>query len=135
MYSWKNSFWPTKFELCNNLLLGQVGKHFGNPVTHEGFNWIFPTPLWFLVNNALPVLASLETFWNLFCTIFPNFFTFKHGTIIQLGITCKKICCYKRESASRWLIVENAKIFWSYVKQFWIFLRERNCRILIALCE
>ena len=26
------------------------------------------------------------------------------------GMTCKKISCYMRDSACRWLIVENAKI-------------------------
>ena len=41
-----------------------------------------------------------------------------HGTIIRTGITCKKIPCYMRNSACRWLIVENAKIFRSYVKHF-----------------
>ena len=39
-------------------------------------------------------------------------------TIIRTGKTCKKIPCYMRDSASRWLIVENAKIFCSYVKYF-----------------
>ena len=42
----------------------------------------------------------------------------KHGTIIQTGITCKKILCYMCDSASRWPIVKNAKIFQSYVKHF-----------------
>ena len=42
----------------------------------------------------------------------------KHGIIIRTGITCKKIRCYMRDSACRWLIVENAKIFRSYVKHF-----------------
>ena len=41
-----------------------------------------------------------------------------HGTIIRTGITCKEIPCYMRNSASRWLIVENAKIFRSYLKYF-----------------
>ena len=41
-----------------------------------------------------------------------------HGTIIRTGITCKKFPCYMRDSACRWFIVENAKIFRSYVKQF-----------------
>ena len=41
-----------------------------------------------------------------------------HGTIMRAGITCKKIPCYMRDSACRWLIVENAKIFRSYVKHF-----------------
>ena len=30
-------------------------------------------------------------------------------------ITCKKIPCYMRDSACRWFIVEDAKIFRSYV--------------------
>ena len=34
------------------------------------------------------------------------------------GITCMKIPCYMRDSACRWFIVENAKIFRSYVKHF-----------------
>ena len=41
-----------------------------------------------------------------------------HGTIIRTGITCKKIPCYMRDSTSWWLIVENGKIFRSYVKHF-----------------
>ena len=39
---------------------------------------------------------------------------FNHETIIRTGITCNKIFCYKRDSACRWLIVENAKIFQSF---------------------
>ena len=58
-----------------------------------------------------------------------------YGTIIRTGITSKKIFCYMRNSACRWLIVENARIFWSYVKTFWIFPREIYCRILIGLCK
>ena len=38
-----------------------------------------------------------------------------------------------RDSACRWFIVENAKIFQSYVKHFWIFPLEKNYRILIGL--
>ena len=41
-----------------------------------------------------------------------------YGTIIRTGITCKKITCYMRDPACRWFIVENAKIFRSYVKHF-----------------
>ena len=33
-------------------------------------------------------------------------FEIKHGIIIRTEITCKKIPCYMRESAWRWLIVE-----------------------------
>ena len=43
-----------------------------------------------------------------------------HETIIRTGITCNKTSCYMGESACRWLVVENAKIFQSYVKNFWI---------------
>ena len=43
-------------------------------------------------------------------------FALEHGTIIRTGITRKKICCYMRDSACRWLIVENAKIFRGHVK-------------------
>ena len=44
-----------------------------------------------------------------------------HRTIIPTGITFKKTPCYMRNSARRWLIVENAKIFRSYVKHFLVF--------------
>ena len=47
-----------------------------------------------------------------------RYFMFKHRTIIRTGITCKKIPCYMRDSACRWFIVENTKIFRSYVKHF-----------------
>ena len=40
-----------------------------------------------------------------------------------------------RNSACRWLIVENAKIFGSYAEHFSIFPRKRNCRTLIGLCK
>ena len=40
-----------------------------------------------------------------------------------------------RDLACRWLIVENTKIFRSYAKYFWIFPREKKCRILIGLCK
>ena len=61
--------------------------------------------------------------------------TYIHGTIIRAGITYKKTACYMRNSACRWLIVENVKIFRSYIEHFKIFPRERNCRILIGLCK
>ena len=31
-------------------------------------------------------------------------------TMIRTGITCKKLPCYKRDSACRWFIVKKAKI-------------------------
>ena len=42
---------------------------------------------------------------------------YRHGTK-RTGITCKKIFCYMRDLACRWLIVENTKIFQSCVKHF-----------------
>ena len=51
---------------------------------------------------------------------------FNHGTIKWTGIICKKIPCYMRDSACRWFIVKKAKIFWSYVKHFWILAGVRN---------
>ena len=51
-------------------------------------------------------------------TTFFDFIVFNHGTIIRTGITCKKIPCYMPDSACRWFIIENAKLFRSYVKHF-----------------
>ena len=34
-----------------------------------------------------------------------------HGTIIRIGITCKKIPCYMRDAACMWFIVKKTKIF------------------------
>ena len=62
-------------------------------------------------------------------------FWYNHRTIIRTGITCKKIPCYMLDSACMWPIVENVKIFRSYVKYFWIFRNKRNCRLLIGLCQ
>ena len=39
--------------------------------------------------------------------------SYYHGTIIRTGITYKKMSCCMRDSASRWFIVEKAKIFLS----------------------
>ena len=40
-----------------------------------------------------------------------------------------------RDSACRWVNVENAKKFLKLCEKILIFLRERNCRILIGLCK
>ena len=40
------------------------------------------------------------------------------AAMIRTGISCSKISCYMRDSACRWLIVENSKIIPSYVKIF-----------------
>ena len=39
-------------------------------------------------------------------------------TIIQTGITCKKIACSMGNVTCRWRIVENARIFRSFVEHF-----------------
>ena len=44
-----------------------------------------------------------------------------HETIIQTGITGNKVSYYMRDLEFRGFIVENAKIFSSYVKIFLIF--------------
>ena len=46
-----------------------------------------------------------------------NFESCNHGTMLQTGITCKKISCYMCDSASRWFIA-------NYVKHF---LSSREC--------
>ena len=48
-------------------------------------------------------------------------------------IACKKIPCYMCDSAWRCFIVKKVKIFWSYVKHFWIIADKRKGSILIAL--
>ena len=52
---------------------------------------------------------------QLFFTALPGSY---HGPIIRTVITCEKISCYMSDSAFRWLIVENPRIFQSYVKYF-----------------
>ena len=49
-------------------------------------------------------------------TVCKNETKLNHKTIIQTGITCKKIPCYMCDSACRWLLVKNAKISQSSVK-------------------
>ena len=70
--------------------------------------------------------ATLLMFCRIYC---------EHGTVIRTGITFKKIPCYMHNPACKWLIVEITIIFRSYAKHFWIFPRERNCRILTGLCK
>ena len=53
----------------------------------------------------------------------------RNESIIRIGIACKKIPCYMRNSACMWFIVKKAKIFWNYVKHFWIIAGDRKCRI------
>ena len=55
--------------------------------------------------------------------------------IVRNTITCTKISCCTRDSACWWFIVKKAKIFWSYVKHFWILAGVRKCRILIGLSK
>lgn len=54
-----------------------------------------------------PSLTSLKDFSNelIYKCMYP------HGTITKTGITRKKIPCYLRNSACRWQITENEKIF------------------------
>ena len=54
------------------------------------------------------------------------------GLCINYTNICDSAMC---NSACRWFIGEKAKIFWSYVKQFWNLAGVRKCRILIGLCK
>ena len=84
----------------------------------------------FKVMATVVVMVMMMKILFFYQNLHPN-----HETIIQTGISCKKIPCYMRDSAGRWLIVENAKIFWSYMKHFWIFPPEKSCTNLIGLCK
>ena len=80
--------------------------------------------------ECLQVTFSADVFQK---TLWLLFYTINYGTIIQAGITCKKIPCYMRDSACRWFIVKKTKIFWSYVKYFIILVGVAKRRILIGL--
>ena len=67
--------------------------------------------------------GQIQKWTSIFTNILP-FTLHTHETITQTGITCNKISCYMRDSACRWLIVENTKIFQSYAKHFKIFLQQ-----------
>ena len=56
-----------------------------------------------------------------------------NDTIIWVGIISRKISYYMCDSACRRSVNKIAKIFWSYIKQFWKLQQVRNCRILISL--
>ena len=53
---------------------------------------------------------------------------FTQGTIIQTRITCKKILGYIPDSTCRTRIAKNAKILWSYFKQFLNFPASKNLK-------
>ena len=82
-----------------------------------------------MVNNANAYFIICKYICKLYCCML------KYETIIQTGITCKKIPFYMRDSTCRWRIVKSTKKFWSYVKNFLILGLVRNCRILIVLCK
>ena len=84
-------------------------------------------------HSGLETFCAVELSMNMPPPMNVKAFNNMHGTIIRTGITCKNISCYMRNSACRWFIVENVKIFRSFVKHFLIFPREGNCRILIGL--
>ena len=60
----------------------------------------------------------------------PRDFHFFRNWNIWIGITWTKISSYMRDSTWRLFIVKKAKIFWSYVKHFWILA---DVRILIRM--
>ena len=54
---------------------------------------------------------------------------------MRTGITCKKIPSYMRDSACRWFIDKESKIFRCYDKHFRILAGVRKCKILIGVCK
>ena len=92
-------------------------------------------------NFILPYSTDLYFFWRSNEILLRHFICFDdvHCRTLELpliSLLCNHICSDKFEiirPACRWLIVENVKLFRSYVKHFWIFQLERNCRILIGL--
>ena len=66
-----------------------------------------------------------------------NFWDFMFFTMelyINRNIMKENLLLYARLSLQI-TVVESHKIFLSYVKHFWIFQREWNCRILTGLCK
>ena len=53
-------------------------------------------------------------------------------SIVRTGITCKKIFCYMRDSACRWFIVENAKIFRSQAKKVVLFPESGRVKVFLS---
>ena len=129
----------------NQISSSTMGNHSGGSVPLGGWNmWLSSCNL----HSVMSILKGydLDLLYKLLCDILSgeSFFPYclspiwtccRHGIIIRTGIACQKIPCYMRDSACRWFIVENANIFRIYVEHFWIFPRERNCRILIGLCK
>ena len=95
---------------------------------------------WFLVNFLLKngktqsnsLLCTVQINESLVNTLSIHVSTIntiiRNETIIWTGIRYTKILCYMRNSACRWCIAKNDKIFWSHLNylKFWI---------LIYLCK
>ena len=87
----------------------------------------------YLRNQKRKFGQLIDYMWEIF--FFENYAEneVEHGTIIGTGIKHKRIPRYVYDSACRWLLNGNAKIFWVYVQHVWIFSRVTNWRILICL--
>ena len=90
-------------------------------------------PICFTLNTLFLSASNLTRFITL--CVQQLYTTFYHGCIIQTGIIRKKISCYMRNSTCRWFIVKKTKVFWCYIKHFWIFVGVRKYRILKVLCK
>ena len=109
------------------------------PLANKWLGWYFLNQRWSCSFNITRKLNLVRDFISrkqqkLCCKLVERYY-FIHGTIIRKAITCKKIACYMRDSAFRWFIVKKPKIFWSYVKHFWVLADVRKCRILIGVCN
>ena len=89
--------------------------------------WELPESIYSIIWNAI-----FKKLAFIYIKIDHIFSWYTHGTAKPTGITCVKISYYMHDSACGWLIVENDKIFWSYVK---IFPLEVNCRNMIGSCK
>ena len=71
-----------------------------NVETNFGRNFVI------FVKNYLPDSFFFFNFLNSSISVQLRFNTqSEHGTIMRTGITCKKIPCYKRDSACRWFCI------------------------------
>ena len=97
------------FRIPDNCSFFSVSGLFLQFISYFSFSMAFLFGLFFLQHSYSPIslfLGCLD-------------FIIEHGIIIMwTGITCKKIPSYMRELAWWSCIVENSKIFWSYVKIF-----------------
>ena len=123
--TWSSIHFSQSTETCSNLKFSMITNKMKLP--HVTLHLCYSkrivlskywTPNCLFIHHTHPS-HPLSMFW------IKQSICFNHGTKIQTGITCRKIPCYMRDSARRWLIVHHFLILASMIK----------CRILIGLCK